>query len=224
MYSSSNPIFEWMTNLLTVLFNLASQVGLPYWGVAIILLTVIIKTALYPLQLKQMRSMRGMTRLQPKIKELQQKYKDQPQKINTEIAELYKKHNINPLAGCLPLLIQLPILFSLYGALLKFDYGTGVGAHFIWFNMSDKHDPLFILPVLAAITTYLQTKVTTPNASTDPTQKIMLYMMPIFLGYISATVPPGLALYWVVMNVVTILQQIYINRKLAQEDAKTTET
>jgi len=216
-----NIIVESMTWLLNALFNLTSAIGLPYWGVAIILLTIIVKTLIYPLTWKQMASMRKTVELQPKIKELQQKYKDNPQKANAEVMELYKKHNVNPMGGCLPLLIQLPIFWGLYSALLHFNYGSSTSAQFIWFNLAQKHDPFYILPVLAAATTYLQTKVTSPNASSDPTQKTMLYIMPLFFGYISATVPPGLALYWVTMNIVTIFQQMYINRKLAREKAKT---
>jgi YidC/Oxa1 family membrane protein insertase len=206
-----------MTYFLNSLFQFASMIGLPYWGVAIILLTVIIKMVLYPLQLKQMRSMRKMMDLQPRIKELQQRHKDQPQKGNAEMMEMYKKNNVNPAAGCLPMLVQLPVFWALYRAFLNFDYGDGSSAYFIWFSLADPHDPLYLLPILAAGTTYLQTKLSSPNAGTDPTQRIMLYAMPLMFAWITATVPPGLGLYWVVMNLVTILQLLFINRILTKE-------
>lgn len=219
-----NIIVQGMTDLLTMLYKLSSAVGLPYYGVAIILLTIIIKTLIYPLTWKQMASMRKTVELQPKIKEIQQKYKSDPQKANAEVMELYKKHNVNPMGGCLPIVIQLPIFWSLYSTLRNFPYGTNTAAHFfLGFDLTKIYgftSPYhLILPLLAAGSTYLQTKVTNPNASSDPTQKTMLYVMPFFFGYISATVPSGLALYWVTMNVVSILQQLYINRKLANQSA-----
>ncbi|CAA7599819.1 Membrane insertase OXA1/ALB3/YidC [Acididesulfobacillus acetoxydans] len=211
-------VVQWMTSFLEVLYRLAAAVGLPYYGVAIILLTIIIKTIIYPLTWKQMASMRKMADLQPKVKEIQKKYKDDAQKAQAAVMELYKEQNVNPMSGCLPLIIQLPIFWSLYSALLHFPYGNSGSAHFIWFNLTQK-DPYFILPVLAAATTFLQTRISSPTAATDPTQKVMLYFMPLMFGYISATVPSGLALYWVTMNFVSVLQQLYINRRLARGKA-----
>lgn len=216
-----STIVEWMTYLLKWLFSVSSAIGLPYYGVAIILLTILIKMVIYPLTYKQMASMRKTIKLQPKIKEIQKKFKDDPQKANAAVMELYKEHNVNPAGGCLPLLIQLPIFWALYRTLYGFHIEDPRQAHFLWFNLAQK-DPFYILPVLAAATTFLQTKVSSPTASTDPTQKTMLYIMPIFFGYISATVPSGLALYWVTMNVVSILQQLYINRRLAANEEATT--
>jgi len=133
--------------------------------------------------------------------------------------EMYKEQKVNPMGGCLPLLIQLPIFWALYKTLLNFPYTDPAQAQFLWFNLTQP-DTWYILAVLAALTSFLQTKVSNPNASKDPTQKALLYMMPLFMGYISATVPSGLALYWVTMNSVSILQLLYINRKLAKKEAK----
>ena len=216
-----NIIVEGMTYLLNVLFSLSSAVGLPNYGVAIILLTMLIKTLIYPLTYKQMASMRKTVDLQPKIKAIQEKYKNDKEKANAAVMELYKEHNVNPMGGCLPIVVQLPIFWALYSTLRNFKYDpSNIGAHmFLGFDLTHIYGftPSYhiILPLFAAATTYLQTKVTNPNASTDPTQKTMLYIMPVFFAYISATVPSGLALYWVTMNVVSILQQLYINRKLA---------
>jgi YidC/Oxa1 family membrane protein insertase len=217
-------IISGLTYLLNLLFQFASWIHLPYWGVAIILLTVVIKMVLYPLQLKQMRSMRRMMDMQPRIKEMQARYKDQPQKAQQEMMALYKKESINPAAGCLPLLVQLPIFWALYRTFLVFNYGDGSSASFIWFSLADPHDPYYILPVLAAATTFLQTKLSSPTASTDPTQKVMLYGMPLMFAWITATVPPGLGLYWVVMNVVTIFQMMIINKILTKEKERAVKT
>ncbi|MDR3587542.1 MAG: YidC/Oxa1 family membrane protein insertase [Desulfosporosinus sp.] len=214
-----------MTYLLNILYNFSAVVGLPNYGVAIILLTVLIKTLIYPLTYKQMVSMRKTVDLQPKIKAIQAKYKNDKEKASAAVMELYKEHNVNPMGGCLPIVVQLPIFWSLYSTLRNFKYDpSNVGAHmFLGFDLTHIYGFMpptwhLILPIFAAATTYLQTKVTNPNASTDPTQKTMLYMMPLFFAYISATVPSGLALYWVTMNCVSILQQLYINRRLANKD------
>jgi YidC/Oxa1 family membrane protein insertase len=218
-----NIIVQGMTYLLNILFNLSAAVGLPNYGIAIILLTVLIKTIIYPLTYKQMASMRKTVSLQPKIKAIQEKYKNDKEKANTAVMELYKEHNVNPMGGCLPIVIQLPIFWALYSTLRNFKYDpSNVSAHmFLGFDLTHIYGftltPHLILPIFAAATTYFQTKVTNPNASTDPTQKTMLYMMPLFFAYISATVPSGLALYWVTMNCVSILQQLYINSRLSKQ-------
>ncbi|EHQ92374.1 YidC/Oxa1 family membrane protein insertase [Desulfosporosinus youngiae] len=221
-----STIVEGMKNLLDILYNLSSSVGLPYYGVAIILLTMLIKTLIFPLTYKQMASMRKTVDLQPKIKALQEKYKNNKEKANAAVMELYKEHNVNPLGGCLPILVQLPIFWALYSALLNFPYDpTNPTAHlFLGFDLTRKYGFALsyhlILPIFAAATTYLQTRLTSPNATTDPTQKTMLYIMPAFFAYISATVPAGLALYWVTMNVVSIFQQLFINNRLSNKTKK----
>ena len=215
-------IVDGMTSLLNILYSFSASVGLPYYGVAIILLTMLIKTLIYPLTYKQMASMRKTIDLQPKIKAIQEKHKGDKEKANTGVMELYKEHKVNPMGGCLPIVVQLPIFWALYSTLRNFLYeGSVTAAHwFLGFDLtiiygftSPYH---LLLPIFAALTTYLQSKITNPNTS-DPTQKTMLYVMPVFFAYISATVPAGLALYWVTMNVVSIFQQLYINRRLASQ-------
>lgn len=221
-----STIVEGMTYLLNILYNLSTTVGLPYYGVAIILLTILIKTLIFPLTYKQMVSMRKTVDLQPKIKALQEKYKNNKEKANAAVMELYKEHQVNPLGGCLPIIIQLPIFWALYSTLLHFPYDpTNPSAHlFLGFDLTETYGFALtfhlIIPIFAAATTYLQTKLTSPNASTDPTQKTMLYIMPVFFAYISATVPAGLALYWITMNVVSIFQQLFINNRLAKKSKK----
>lgn len=207
-----NAIVNGMTWLLNLLYNFTVVIGLPNYGLAIILLTILIKLVLYPLTQKQMKSMLAMQQLQPKIKEIQEKWKSKdPKKAQEQVMLLYKENNVNPAAGCLPLLIQMPILIALYRSLFGFQYANTAHASFIWLqNLSDK-DPYYILPVLAGVTTYLQSKLTT--TSNDPTQKMMLYTMPVFIGWISATVPAGLALYWATFNVASAVQQYFVNKQ-----------
>ncbi|OPX87618.1 MAG: Membrane protein insertase YidC [Pelotomaculum sp. PtaB.Bin013] len=207
-----NSLIAGMTYLLNWLYQLTGQIGIPNYGLAIILLTIIVKMALYPLTQKQMKSMVVMQRLQPKVKEIQEKWKNKdPKKMQQMIMDLYKENNASPMAGCLPLLVQLPILIALYRSLYRFDFINQAHASFFWVqNLSDR-DPYYILPVLAGITTFLQSKMTT--SMTDPTQRTMLYFMPVFIVWISATVPAGLALYWVVFNVVGGIQQYFINKQ-----------
>ena len=169
-----------------------------------------------------MVSMRKMIELQPKIKAIQEKHKDDKEKANASVMELYKEHKVNPMGGCLPIVVQLPIIYALYSTLKKFHYGgsTAVTHWFLGYDLAITYgftSPYhLLLPILSALTSYLQTRVSNQNIS-DPTQKTMLYIMPAFSAYISATVPAGLALYWVTMNIVTILQQLYINRRLANQ-------
>ncbi|ACL22951.1 protein translocase subunit yidC [Desulfitobacterium sp. LBE] len=223
----------WMTELLKWLYNLTDLVGFASYGLAIILLTIIIKTLIYPLTWKQMKSMRKTMEIQPKLQEIQKKYKNNPEKLNQETMELYKKHNLNPAGGCLPLLVQLPIFWALYNTLFHFDnyIADPSQAMFLWFSITENGN--LVLAILAGATTFLQTKLTTasnpamkaqnntgkPDAA-QSTQKMMLYFMPLFMAYITWTVPSGLGLYFFTMNIVSVLQQLYINRKLNKEQVE----
>ncbi len=201
-----------LTDFLNSLYHFTGTLGYANYGLAIILLTIIVKMVLFPLTYKQMVSMKKMAELSPKLKEIQNKYKSQPEKANAETMKLYQEHKINPLSGCLPLLIQMPIFIGLYRTLYSMTKTFG-DAHFLWFNLTQHGD--IVLALLSAGTTYLQSKLSGTNPD-DPTYKTMLYVMPVFLGYISYTVPAGLALYWVTMNLMSILQQLYINKKIGR--------
>ncbi|MBQ9616149.1 MAG: membrane protein insertase YidC [Selenomonadaceae bacterium] len=203
------PIEGFLHLLLEILYSLTEAVGFGSYGVAIILLTIVIKMLLYPLTVKQVKSMRAMQELQPQMKKIQEKYKDKPQEMQMKIANLYKDAGVNPLAGCLPLLIQMPILMGMYYALYNFDYGE-VAPTFLWLPSLSEPDPIYVLPVLSALTTFLQQKMTT----TEMTQqmKIMMTIMPVFIGWISLQFPSGLVLYWVTMNIVQIVQQWWMYR------------
>lgn len=211
MFAWFDAIVDGMTAFMNWLYEFTVSMGVPSYALAIIALTVIIKVVLYPLTKKQMHSMVMMQKLAPEIKAIQDKYKNKdPQAMQQKIMELYKEHNVNPMAGCLPLLVQMPILIALYQALFDFPFKNPEHAHFFWVESLSQKDPYFILPLLAAITTYLQSKLTTNTQ--DQTQRTMLYMMPLLIGWIASTVPAGLALYWVVFNIVGAIQQWYINK------------
>lgn len=207
-----------LQQILLFFYGITEMLGFANYGVAIILLTIVIKMALYPLTVKQVKSMKSMQELQPKIKEMQAKYKGNPEKLNKEMAAFYKTAGVNPLAGCLPLIIQMPFLIGIFYAIRDFQYADQTG--FLWLSDLSHPDPYYILPVLSALTTYIQQKQTT----TEMTQqnKMMMIFMPLFVGYISFTFPSGLVLYWSVGNLIQIAQQWFMYRKKAtgvQEEA-----
>ena len=210
------PIENLLAFILGILYDFTDKLGFGSYGLAIILLTVIIKIALYPLTAKQLNSMQAMQKIQPELKKLQKKYKDSPQILQQKMMELYQKEGVNPLAGCLPLLIQMPILMAMYYALFNFDYGE-VAPSFLWLPSLSEPDPIYILPLLSAFTTFLQQKISMTEMT--PQTKIMMIMMPLFIGWISLNFPAGLVLYWVTMNVVQIVQQLWVYRKNSNEEA-----
>ncbi len=212
------PGFDYLVDLmkaaLTFFYNITAKMGVPSYGIAIILLTIAIKMILYPLTVKQVKSMKAMQDIAPKLKALQEKYKDNKEKMNREVATLYKEAGVNPLAGCLPLIIQMPFFIAIFFAIKEYTYVSNPG--FLWLaNLAQDNpsDPYYILPVLAAATTYISTKQTTTDQSQQ--NKMMLMFMPLFIGYITITFPAGLGLYWVVSNVVQIAQQWWLYKPAA---------
>ena len=195
--------------------------GFPNYGIAIVLMTILVKLLLYPITAKQIKSTKAMMEIQPKMKAIQTRYKDDKVMLNQKLAELYKEEGVNPLAGCLPLIIQMPIMIGIFYGVRDFHYAGPSG--FLWMQSISQPDPMYILPVLSALTTLIQSKQTMPDTS-SPQNKIMLYFMPLFIGYISLEFPAGLVLYWVVMNIMQIIQQGLINSKekalLAKEAKK----
>lgn len=207
---------------LTFFYNLTVSAGVPSYGVAIILLTIVIKMALYPLTVKQVKSMKAMQDIQPKMKALQEKYKDNKEKLSKEMAELYKNAGVNPLAGCLPLIVQMPVLIAIFFAIKEYTYAGD--SSFLWLNnlsQDNPSDPYYIIPVLSGLTTYIQQKQTMTDTSSAQ-NKMMMIFMPVFIGYITITFPAGLGIYWVVGNLVQIAQQWWMYRKPAvvQGEAK----
>lgn len=176
------------------------------YGISIILSTIIVRLLLYPLTLSQTKSMMAMREIQPELNELQKKYKDNPEEYQKRTMELYQKNKINPLGGCLPMLVQLPILWAFFRVLRDLPYGEASKFLGIW--VLSEPDKFYVLPLLAALTTYLQSKMTV----TDPSQKSMLVAMPIMIGIFSLSFPSGLVLYWITSNIFSIAQQAWLNK------------
>lgn len=205
--------------VLSYFYNITVIIGIPSYGLAIIFLTLLLKIVLYPLSYKQMHSMKKMQDIQPQVKEIQEKYKKTPEKANQAIMELYKTNQVNPMAGCLPLIVQMPILIALFQGLRDYQYAD-LGSSFLWIPHLKNPDPLYIVPILVAGTTYLQSKYTTPSsgdAASNQTAKMMLYFMPLFIGYISIKFPAGLGLYWIFFSIFGTIQQLYINKQPAMQ-------
>ena len=200
-----------LQDILNVFYQLTATLGFPSYGLAIILMTLVIKMLMYPLTVKQVKSMKGMQILQPKMKELQTKYKDKPEKLQQEMIKLYKETGVNPMAGCLPLVLQMPIFIIIFYGLRDFTFNGATS--FLWLTDLAQPDPLYILPVLSALTTYYQQKQTSTEMNQQA--KMMLMFMPLFIGYISTTFSSGLVLYWVTMNTVQIVQQWWMSREAA---------
>ena len=211
------PIENLLHFVMELLYSITNALGFGSYGLAIILLTVIIKMLLYPLTAKQIKSMKAMQTLQPKLKKLQEKYKDNPQLMQQKLTSLYKESGVNPLAGCLPLLIQMPILMGMYYALFNFDYG-GAEPSFLWLPSLSQTDPTYVLPILSALTTFLQQKMTMTES--NPQTKTLMIIMPLFIGWISLNFPAGLVLYWVTMNIVQIVQQWWLSHNEEPKESK----
>ncbi|WP_405379427.1 YidC/Oxa1 family membrane protein insertase [Phascolarctobacterium sp.] len=199
--------------VITIIYHFISSFGVANYGVAIVVMTILVKLLLYPLSKKQIESTKAMMELQPKMKAIQEKYKDDKQRLNMELANLYKSEGVNPLAGCLPLVVQMPIMIGIFYGIRDFQYEGSTS--FLWMESIAAPDPTYILPVLSALTTFIQSKQTMPDTG-NPQNKIMLYFMPLFIGYISLTFPAGLVLYWVVMNIMQIGQQALMNKEAAK--------
>ena len=178
------------------------------FGISIIIVTILIKIALLPLTLKQDKSMKEMKKLQPKIEKIKKDYAHDKQMLNIKTMELYKEHKVNPLGGCLPLLIQFPILIALFGVLRN-----GIipqDSSFLWSKLSDK-DPYYILPVLNGAVSFFQQKLM--GTSDNPQMKNMMYVFPIMMIYISYRMPSGLQLYWLTSSILAVVQQYFIMKK-----------
>jgi YidC/Oxa1 family membrane protein insertase len=182
------------------------------YGWAIIALTVVTRIPFIPLINKGQKSMKKLQEIQPHMTALKEKYKNDPQKMQKEVMEIYKKHKVNPVGGCLPMLIQLPVFFALYKILLIAIELRGTP--FMWWikDLSMK-DPYYILPIIMGITMVIQQKMT--PSTMDPTQAKMMMLMPVIFTFMFLSFPSGLVIYWLVSNVLGIVQQYYVNKKAA---------
>lgn len=189
------------------------------FGLGILVATILIRTLTLPLNVKQIKSSKAMQVIQPELQKIRDKYKNDPQKVQQETMLLFQKNNINPLAGCLPLLVQMPILIAFYNAIIRTSEIREQS--FLWMQLGEK-DPFYILPVLAALTTFLQQKMMGSAMQNNPQMQMMLYMMPIMILVISMTLPSALALYWVYGNIYMIIQTyfLYKDNRATQKSPK----
>ena len=218
-------------SLLKVIYNIIGD-----YAISIIVFTVLVKLVLVPLTLTQTKSMKQMQSIQPKMDEIKKKYQNDPDQQNKKIMELYKENKVNPLAGCLPLLIQFPIIIGLFTALrepVKYVFGTEAAykiadTGFLWIKNLSSPDVMllggislpFILPILAALTTYVQSAMMSPKGGKkDATQSMMLYMFPVMMLVWGVTFPAGLLLYWVVGNMFQIVQQYIVSKPSNTKEA-----
>jgi len=187
------------------------------WGWAIIAMTILIKSAFYPLNHASARSMAKMKVVAPKMKALQEQYANDKQQLQVKMMELYRQEKINPLGGCLPILVQIPVFIALYWVLLsavELRHAPWIG----WIHDLSAPDPYFILPIVYAITAYLQVKLS-PTPISDPVQAKVMQIMPVAFSVMFLFFPSGLVLYWLVNNCIQIFQQWHMNRVLEKEAA-----
>ncbi len=224
---SINPVltnaieYGWFTFASKPLFALLSWLHGIFgnWGWSIIALTILIRIVLYPLTYKGMVSMQKIKAISPKIKEIQAKYKGDPQRLNSATMDMYKKHGANPLGGCLPMLLQIPVFFAIYRVLLNAVELQG-SEWILWIDDLSRMDSFFVLPILMGASMYYQQKLT-PNNFTDPLQEKVFKFLPIIFTFFFVTFPSGLVLYWFVNNLFSIGQQFIVNQQFKnQKDAE----
>jgi YidC/Oxa1 family membrane protein insertase len=221
-------MLDFLRNLLDPLFNLMGATlstfhgwGAPWW-LAIVMLTIIVRGLLFPITYRQVKSMRRMQELKPEMDEVRSRYKDDVSKQREEMAKLYQERNVNPLGGCLPVVIQLPIFLVLYYTIRHFDklesFRTG---GLFWFKDLTQPDHLFILPVLYVLTMMASQEITIRN--TAPQQAQLMRFLPIIFGFFLARFPSGLFVYWVTSNLITFTQNYVIYNVLPHKTAGTEE-
>ncbi len=202
-------IFDFLAfPILGILRWLENKTG--NWGIAIIFLTLIVRLALFPMAYKGMISMKRMSQLNPRIKVLREKYKKDKEKLNVEIMAFYKKNKVNPVGGCLPMLMQIPVFFALYSALLP-AIELRHQPFMLWLDDLSAADFTLVLPLIMGATMFLQQHLT-PTPTMDPNQARMMKWMPVMMIFFFLDMPAGLVLYWVISNVFTIFQQIAFNK------------
>ncbi|GAB7563976.1 membrane protein insertase YidC [Methylobacillus methanolivorans] len=211
--------YGWLTVIASPLFWVLSSIQklVHNWGVAIILLTVLIKLAFYPLSAASYRSMANMRELAPRLQRLKEQYGDDRQKMHQAMMEMYKTEKINPMGGCLPILVQIPVFIALYWVLL----GSVEMRHapfMLWIQDLSAIDPYYVLPILMGATMIIQTRLNPKPA--DPVQAKVMTIMPIVFSVFFFFFPAGLVLYWLVNNILSIAQQWHINRTIHQAAEK----
>lgn len=179
------------------------------YGFAILLLTVVVRLCILPLTVKQMRSSKEMQKLQPKLAEIKKKHKDNPRQQQEETMKLFQQHNINPLAGCLPIFVQMPVFIALYNAIYM---NSTIREHtFLWLKLGEP-DGYYLLPTFAALTTFIQSKMMASQNSMPGPMNLMMVVFTVLIFIMSINFPSALPLYWVYSNVFTIVQNYFLYR------------
>lgn len=204
--------FDWMAKPFLVVLNFFNKY-IGNYGVAIIVLTVIIKVLFYPLTKKSLQSMRDMQKMQPQMAAIKERFKDDKNKMNKEMMELYKRNKINPVGGCLPMVLQIPVFIALY-EVLYVAIELRHAPFFLWITDLSAKDPYYITPLLMGATMFIQQKMT-PTA-VDPAQQKIMLLMPVVFTVMFLSFPSGLVLYWLVNNVLSIGQQYFIYKTPAK--------
>ncbi|MGP4107802.1 YidC family membrane integrase SpoIIIJ [Virgibacillus sp. L01] len=214
---------EWFVYPMSWLITYFAELFNGNYGLSIVIVTIIVRLVLLPLNVKQLKSSKAMQDIQPELKEIQKKYSSKDaktqQQLQQETMALFQKHGVNPLAGCLPIFVQMPILIAIYHAIMRTE---AIQTHtFLWFQLGQA-DPFFILPIVAGGATFLQQKLMMAGspASQNPQMMVMLYVMPIMITVFAMFFPSALALYWVVGNIFMVAQTLFI-RKPMMKNAST---
>ena len=181
------------------------------YGFAIIIITVILKMLFFPLTHKSYKSMKEMQKLQPKMAELKEKFKNDRDAMNKAVMELYKTHKVNPMGGCLPMIVQIPVFFGLYRALM-YSIELRHAPFMLWITDLSAKDPYYVTPIIMGVTMFIQQRMTPSNM--DPVQAKMMLALPVVFTFMFLNFPSGLVVYWLVNNVLTIAQQTYINKSI----------
>jgi YidC/Oxa1 family membrane protein insertase len=208
-----NPIVDVLGQ---VLLYFHQTIGAPWW-LSIVMLTVVVRTLLFPLTVKQVRSMRAMQDLRPEMERIRAQYRDNRQKQQEEMMKLYQERKVNPLGGCLPIVVQMPIFIGIFYVIRQFggipgyrppEYPSFQEGGLFWFQDLSQMDPYFILPVLSALTMLAATEITSKNV--DPQQRWLMRLLPVGVTVFLWSFPAGLFVYWITSNLVTLAQNYVI--------------
>jgi YidC/Oxa1 family membrane protein insertase len=219
-----NAIADFFQNIFAPIVNVMGAVLLYFhqnlgvaWWLSIVMLTVIVRSLLFPLTVKQVKSMRGMQDLKPRMDRVRAQFKDNPQRQREEMAKLYQEQGVNPLGGCLPILVQMPIFIGIFYVIRKFggtpgrtppEYESFTHGGILWFQDLSHADPYYILPIISAVTMLAATEITSKNV--DPQQRWLMRLLPVGFTVFLINFPAGLFCYWITSNLMTLGQNYVI--------------
>jgi YidC/Oxa1 family membrane protein insertase len=210
---------SWWTKNVVYYFSLMLDTFAKWFGgeyaLAILLLTIIVRTIILPLMIKQFKNTKAMQALQPEMKQVREKYKDDPKKQQEEMMKLYQTNKVNPLAGCLPLIVQMPIFIALYNSIytnaaIRGNVALGIPENtFLWLKLGEP-DPYYILPIIAALTTFVQSKMMASQQPMVGPMKGLMYIFPVLIFVMALSFPAAMPLYWIYSNIYTITQNYFM--------------